>query len=76
MATAEMLINSELASNQNVDPQRLQQDMGIAEGSIDGAAGQSSLGTNSVGAREISPSNHGRGNRLDPGEPFESSLGN
>ena len=74
MATADMLIGSELASNQNVDPPTLQEM--AAEGSIDGTAVQSSLEAQSVGDRNISPSGHQRGNRLDAGEPFESSLGN
>ena len=74
MATADMLISNELASAQNVDPPTLQ-DMG-GEGSVDGGAGQSSLEAHSVGHRDISPSNHARSNRLDPAEPFESSLGN
>ena len=73
MATADMLMGSELASAQNVDPPTLQEI--AAEGSIDGGQ-QSSIEARSLGERNISPSNHGRSNRLDPHEPFESSIGN
>ena len=73
MATADMLMGSELASRENVDPPTLQEI--AAEGSVDGAQ-QSSIEAHSVGERNISPSNHARSNRLDVHEPFESSIGN